>query len=353
MALAIINLSFPHFGKCIHTLGDFFTVWEHFRTLVKLAKLLQNLFTLWVSHSSNVTIIVFLGFRNIGKFNLPIFILILLTYFGALCGNLLIITLVSYSKTLHTPMYMLLSQLSVSDIMLSTTIAPNLLNILLYERTSISFSGCITQFYFFVFSVGNECFLLMVMAYDRYLAICYPLRYFSIMTQVHCMTLILACWLLGFSVTLLLTLGICQLQFCGPNIIDHFFCDFDPLLKLSCSDTSFVQIEDKILGIPMAVIPCVGIGASYIKIATAILRITSLSGRQKAFGTCSSHLTVVCLYYGTLIAIYMVPTEGQSQVISKALSMLYSVVTPFLNSLIYSLKNKAIKDAVRNAICNK
>ncbi|KAM9312233.1 olfactory receptor 5P52-like [Gastrophryne carolinensis] len=296
MALAIINLSFPHFGKCIHTLGDFFTVWEHFRTLVKLAKLLQNLFTLWVSHSSNVTIIVFLSFRNIGKFNLLIFVLILLTYFGALCGNLLIITLVSYR---------------------------------------------------------NECFLLMVMAYDRYLAICYPLRYSSIMTQVHCMTLILTCWLLGFSVTLLLTLGICQLQFCGPNIIDHFFCDFDPLLKLSCSDTSFVQIEDKILGLPMAVIPCVGIVASYIKIATAILRITSLPGRQKAFGTCSSHLTVVCLYYGTIIAIYMVPTEGQSHVISKALSMLYSVVTPFLNSLIYSLRNNAIKDAVRNAICNR
>ncbi|KAM9312263.1 olfactory receptor 6N2-like [Gastrophryne carolinensis] len=298
------------------------------------------------SKSSNVTVIVLLGFSNIGNFNLMFFIFILLIYCGAVFGNLLIITLVSFRKTLHTPMYILLSQLSLADIMLSTDIAPNLLNILLYEPTSISFPGCITQLYFYGFSIGTECLLLTVMAYDRYLAICSPLHYASIITQVLCIKLLAACWLFGFSLTLLVVLDVCQLKFCGTNIIDHFFCDFDPLLKLSCSDTSVVKIKDKIINATMLIVPFLGIQASYTNIVSAILKIKSLSGRQKAFATCSSHLTVVCLFYGTLIVIYMFPKEGQSQVISKVLSMLYSVVTPFLNPLIYSLRNKVIKEAI-------
>ncbi|KAM9311454.1 olfactory receptor 11A1-like [Gastrophryne carolinensis] len=304
-------------------------------------------------YRSNVTVIVFLGFHTIGTLHPLIFITILLLYWGSLCGNLLIITLVPYSKTLHCPMYILLSQLSITDLLLSTDIAPNLLNIILHEHSFISFSDCITQFYFFALSIANECLLLMVMAYDRYLAICSPLHYASIMTQVLCVKLLSGCWLLSFSVPLLVTLGICQLQFCGPNIVDHFFCDFDPLLKLSCSDPTWVQMESTVLNIPVIVVPCLGIVASYINIVSAILRISSLSGRQRAFGTCSSHLTVVCLFYGTLMVTYMFPKEGQSQVIGKVLAVLYSVATPFLNPLIYSLRNKVIKDAIRHILWNR
>ncbi|KAM9312220.1 olfactory receptor 1M1-like [Gastrophryne carolinensis] len=257
--------------------------------------------------------------------------------------------LVSYSKTLHTPMYFFLTQLSTADIMLTSDIAPNMLKVILHKESPMSFSGCITQLYFFSLSEAFECLLLMVMSYDRYLAICSPLHYASIMNQLLCKKLALASWLLSCFVELVLILSIKELNFCGPDTIDHCFCDFSPVLELSCSDTFMVQLEAILLCIPVVAAPFFVIVVSYTKLVLAILKITS-SGRLKSFYTCSSHLTVVCLFYGTLSAIYMIPKEGQSLMTSKSLAMMYTVFTPLLNPLIYSLRNKDIKEALKKAL---
>ncbi|XP_073479947.1 olfactory receptor 11L1-like [Aquarana catesbeiana] len=301
---------------------------------------------------NNVTTIHFVGFHNPEKLNLFIFMLVLMIYIATVCGNLLIISLVSYSKTLHSPMYLFLSQLSISDIVLTTDIAPNMLNIVFHDQTSISFSSCIAQFFFFAFSETSECLLLTVMSYDRYLAICSPLHYTSIMTHVLCIKLVLASWILSCFVGFVISLGICQLQFCGPNTIDHFYCDLYPLMELSCSDISTVKIESTLLCIPVLAFPLLVIVVSYTYIVLAILKISSFSGRQKSFSTCSSHLTVVFIFYGTLTAMYALPNEGQSKTTSKILAFLYTVFTPFLNPFIYSLRNKDMKEALRLAVHN-
>ncbi|CAI9566746.1 unnamed protein product [Staurois parvus] len=304
-------------------------------------------------YNSDVTTIFFVGFQNHEIINVLLFPFFLIIYCVTICGNLLIIALVSYSKGLHSPMYFFLSQLSISDIMLSTDVSPNMLNVLLHEGTSISLSGCMIQYYFFGLSETFECFLLTVMSYDRYLAICSPLHYASIMNHVLCVKLVLVSWLFSCSVALILTLSMYQLHFCGLNTVNHFFCDLYPLMELSCSDVSIIQMEATVLSIPVLVVPFLVIVVSYTCIALAILKISSISGRVKTFSTCSSHLTVVSIFYGTLITMYMIPKRGQSQMISKTLALLYTVFTPFLNPFIYSLRNKDIKQALRNILYNK
>ncbi|XP_018415324.1 PREDICTED: olfactory receptor 11L1-like [Nanorana parkeri] len=304
-----------------------------------------------VNRVFNVTTIFFLGFYNKSTFHLLLFTLLLQIYIVTICGNLLIITLVTYSKILHSPMYFFLTQLSVTDLMLTTDIAPNMLNIVLHEHASVSLSGCITQYYFFALSVTSECFLLTVMSYDRYLAICSPLHYVSIMNQALCIRLVLISWLLSCSVALLLTLDLSQLQFCGPNTI-VFFCDFNPLMELSCSDVSVVQLEGTLLSIPVIVLPFLVIVISYMFIVLTISKISSFSGRRKSFSTCSSHLTVVSMYYGTLIIMYVLPNEEHSQIITKTMALLYTVLIPCLNPFIYSLRNKDINEAFRSSVRN-
>ncbi|XP_018415305.1 PREDICTED: olfactory receptor 1468-like [Nanorana parkeri] len=308
------------------------------------------MFVYKTTHRGNVNTFFFLGFNSMAVYNLLLFILILIIYIVTICGNLLIIMLVYYSKTLHSPMYFFLSQLSVSDIMLTTDIAPNMLNIVLHERTAISFPGCITQYYFFGSIETFECFLLTVMSYDRYLAICSPLHYASIMNHMLCIKLVFTSWLLSCAIAFILTVGICQLEFCGPNTIDHFYCDFNPLVELSCSDASRVQMELTLLCFPVIVLPFIVIVVSYASIVITMLKITSFSGKLKSFSTCISHLIVVLIFYGTLIGMYVLPNEGQSQMIKKIMSMLYTVFTPFLNPFIYSLRNKDIKEALRKPL---
>ncbi|XP_073480364.1 olfactory receptor 5P60-like [Aquarana catesbeiana] len=280
-------------------------------------------------------------------YTLLLFTLVLIIYIVTICGNCLIIILVNYSKILHSPMYFFLSQLSISDIMLITAIAPNILHIVLHERTSVSFSGCMAQFYVYGTIEAFECYLLTVMSYDRYLAICSPLHYVSIMKQSLCIQLVLASWIFSCSISLISTLEICQLEFCGLNVIDYLYCDLNPLLELSCSDTSTVLMESTLLCVPVLIFPFLVIVVSYTYIVLTILKMSSFSGRLKSFSTCSSHLTVVFLFYGTLIATYLIPKERKSGTISKIMSFLYTVFTPFVNPFIYSLRNKEIKDSLK------
>ncbi|XP_075715733.1 olfactory receptor 11L1-like [Rhinoderma darwinii] len=297
-----------------------------------------------------MTVFFLIGFRGSQWLRIFLFCLLLVVYCGTICGNLLIITLVSTSKNLHTPMYFFISQLSISDILLPTDIVPNMLHLLLYNGGTITFAGCMTQLYFFGASEGFECLLLTVMSYDRYVAICNPLRYTSIMTHECCVKLAATCWLLGFSMVLIHNLTTSRLQFCGLNIIDHFYCDLVPLREISCSDTFIVQLAIMLISIPSVIIPTIIIISSYANIVLAILRIPSNTGRQKAFSTCSSHLTVVSIFYWTLFSVYVFPTKGESSSISKILSLLYTVFTPLINPIIYSLRNKDIKEAIDKTI---
>ncbi|XP_069818906.1 olfactory receptor 6B9-like [Dendropsophus ebraccatus] len=295
---------------------------------------------------------ILLGFQVSRNIRILMFSLLIVIYWFTMFLNLLIITLVSTSKILHTPMYFFISQLSISDLLLTTDIVPNMLQIVLYYRGTITFIGCMTQFYVFGSLEGFQCFLLAVMSYDRYVAICNPLRYSSIMTSTYCVILSIISWLAAFSVTLSLIITILRLNFCRPNIIDHFFCDFMPILKLSCSDTYHVQLQDSLLGIPLTLVPIIIIMFSYMKIIVTILRIPSSTGRQKAFSTCSSHLIVVSIFFWTLFIVYFIPTKGKSSTISKILSLLYTVFTPLINPIIYSLKNKDLKKAFHGHIYN-
>ncbi|XP_056425626.1 olfactory receptor 1009-like [Hyla sarda] len=302
------------------------------------------------NNRTEVTEFLLLGFQVSRGLRLFLFCLFLLVYCLTICGNLLIITLVSTSKNLHTPMYFFISHLSISDILLSTDIVPNMLHILLNNGGTMTFIGCMTQFYFFCTSEVFECLLLAVMSYDRYVAICNPLRYSSIMTSGHCVILTVICWVFAFSVTSVYTITTGKLIFCGPNIVDHVFCDLVPLLELSCSDPIIVHLEVSFIGSQFLIIPATIIVMSYTYIVLAILRIPSKTGRQKAFSTCSSHLIVVSIFYGTLFSVYIVPTEDQTLTMSKILSLLYTVYTPLSNPIIYSLRNVDMKKAAHETL---
>ncbi|XP_075200168.1 olfactory receptor 10A7-like [Anomaloglossus baeobatrachus] len=300
------------------------------------------------NNQTMVTEFYLLGFQVSQNLRILIFWLFLLVYCLIICGNLLIIALVSTSKNLHTPMYFFISQLSISlDILLPTDIVPNMLHILVNTLGKITYISCIIQLYIFCASVVFECLLLTVMSYDRYVAICNPLHYTSIMTREHCLILSIICWLSGFSINLIYTITTAKLNFCGPNIIDHFFCDLVPLLELACSDAFIVNLEIYLLSIPIIIIPTAIIVVSYTNIMLAILRISSSTGRHKAFSTCSSHLTVVSIFYWTMFCVYVVPNKGQMRNISKILSLLYTVFTPLVNPIIYSLRNEDIKKSIQ------
>ncbi|OCT91030.1 hypothetical protein XELAEV_18019650mg [Xenopus laevis] len=264
--------------------------------------------------------------------------------------NVLIIVLVSSSQNLQSPMYFFLQQLSLSDLLGCTNIVPTLLQTVINEEAKLSLVGCVTQYSFFCIPEVFECLLLAVMSYDRYVAICIPLRYSSIMSHRVCVTFTLLLWAIAFGLAIITVNLVGTLQFCDQNTINHFFCDLLPILELSCSDAFFVQLEITTLSIPVVICPFIIISVSYMCIAHAILKMVSNTGRQKAFSTCSSHLAVVSLFYGTLIAIYVVPPTEQSQTISKVLSLLLTIVIPLINPMIYSLKNKDMNDALKGNI---
>ncbi|XP_063302653.1 olfactory receptor 5P64-like [Pelobates fuscus] len=304
-------------------------------------------------NQTTVTYFVLLGFPNLHSLSILLFLLFLLLFFLTVAGNLLIIFSVFISHNLHSPMYFFLSHLSSCDVLLTTAIVPLMLRVIIAEGESISFLGCITQFYVFGALATTECLLLSVMSYDRYMAICQPLRYAFLMDSRRCYNLVFWSWFTAFMVMLNTAIQMCRLQFCGPNVINHFFCDLNPLLQLACSDTSFVEIQNLITGGPATFLPLLFICGTYIYIFITILRIPSATGRQKAFYTCSSHLTVVILYYGTLIVAYLLLSKENSLNINKLLSLLYTVGTPLINPLIYSLRNKEIKSALLKLVYRK
>ncbi|KAM9313343.1 olfactory receptor 1M1-like [Gastrophryne carolinensis] len=300
----------------------------------------------------NVTIstIILSGFQLPQTFTSLLFYVILLISGVTICGNLLITTVVSYSKTLHCPMYFFLSQLSVLDILVVIDLLPTMLYTVLAKEAMISFSACITQLYFFALSEGVEMHLLTVMSYDRYLAICKPLHYTLIMTHQVCWRMVITCWIFDTIIVLNYVITIAKLHFCGPNVIDHFFCDLDPVLELSCTDTNIVQLEVKFIGSTITIIPFCIIIVSYIYIIITIFEIPSVTGKKKVFSTCSSHLTVVSIFFGALASVYLVPQRGQLRNIAKFLSLLYTAVTPLMNPIIYSLRNNDLKHAIGKLI---
>ncbi|KAM9296594.1 olfactory receptor 11A1-like [Gastrophryne carolinensis] len=300
---------------------------------------------MFANNHSKVTEFLLLGFGDLDTFNIVFFIVFLIIFLFTIAGNIVIIIIVLLNPLLQFPMYYFLCHLSVTDLLTSVNILPNMLGTFLFKEQSINFIGCITQFYIFSGAVITECFLLSVMSYDRYLAICNPLRYSIIMDIKLCVILSAWPWLLGFTWNLSGVIPVSEFDFCANNTIDHFYCDFLPLQKLSCSDTSFVEFEIFIFAMPIYIMPFGLIVLTYVYIFHTIVSIPSTTGKQKAFSTCSSHLMVVGTFYGTLIAKYMTPSHDHSVLLVKMLSLLHTVFTPFFNPIIYSLRNQDIRIA--------
>ncbi|XP_006881934.1 PREDICTED: olfactory receptor 10A4-like [Elephantulus edwardii] len=293
---------------------------------------------------------ILLGFGDLHGLQFFLFGLFLTIYILTLMGNIVILTVVLADNSLHTPMYFFLGHFSFLEIGYTTTIEPMMLRTLLSAHEPISILACACQFYFFAAMVATECFFLAVMSYDRYIAICNPLHYTSIMDYWGCLQLAGASWMAGFLAPVLLMVLIFRLTFCAANEIDHFFCDLKPIIKLACTDTQIAETTSFICTSLFALGPFLLTLASYIHIITTIMRIPSTTGKQRAFSTCSSHLTVVTLYYGTLGIVYGFPSRPHYEDLLKLLSLLYTVLTPALNPIIYTLRNKDVKVALRKML---
>ncbi|XP_062972945.1 olfactory receptor 5AP2-like [Elgaria multicarinata webbii] len=294
---------------------------------------------------TRVTVFILLGITNKTELKLPLFITFLVIYIVTVAGNLGIIFLIRIDPRLHTPMYFFLSNLAIADASSSSAVTPKMLVDLLTEKKSIGFFGCATQMFFCIISGSTECLLLAVMAYDRYVAICNPLHYSVIMSGKLCTWLVASSYILSIWYSVLYIACIFTLSFCGPNVINHYYCDIPPLLQLSCSDTQanetvlFAQVSINCISTTMIIL------ISYGCIMATILKIRSTDSRQKAFSTCSSHLMVVSLFYGTIFYMYLRPSSTYALEQDKVASLFYTVVIPMLNPLIYSLRNKEVKDA--------
>ncbi|KAM8924801.1 olfactory receptor-like protein COR4 [Pelodytes ibericus] len=299
------------------------------------------------ANPNNITVFLIQGFTGNPDLQLPVFFCFFLSYCFIVCGNLTIFVLIMTDSRLHTPMYIFLMNLSIIDIANASNILPKLLYILLTQRKTISFLECIIQMYLFLSLTLTEILLLASMAYDRYVAICHPLHYFILMSLRRTVLMSVAAWTVSFLDPIGHAVVVSKLSFCSSQFIDHFFCDMSPLLKLSCSDTSNVDLlnlfEGALLGVPAFLVTLV----SYVFIITTILKIKSTEGRQKAFSTCTSHLTCITIFYGTLLCLYMRPISSYSPKQDKYFALLYVVCIPLLNPVIYSLKNQEVKNALK------
>ncbi|XP_069799029.1 olfactory receptor 10A3-like [Dendropsophus ebraccatus] len=292
-----------------------------------------------------------LGFHDFHHIKVVLFCIFLVIYIIILVENCLIVTLVSTCHHLNVPMYIFLRNLALADLLLTSNITPKMLQVTWLEGATISRTGCFMQYYFHCIATYTQSLILTAMAFDRYLAICHPLRYSALMDQKLCFHLSFWPW----ATTLILIPSemflIGQLEFCNTDEIDHFFCDFAPILEMSSTDVSQVVFEDFFLSILLAFLPFILVIISYVCISVAIIKIASSDGRRKAFSTCSSHLATVCMYYGPLIAIYMFPVGGNTPYENKLKSLLYTAFTPLINPVLYSMRNQEIKKASQLLFC--
>ncbi|XP_030042553.1 olfactory receptor 4S2-like [Microcaecilia unicolor] len=298
-----------------------------------------------IRNETRVTQFILIGLSSNPDVQIIFFVLFLVMYLGTIVGNLLIMITIYVDFQLHTPMYFFLSTLSFIDLGLSTVTVPRSIVLFLSERKTISFSECLVQMFFFHFIGGTECFHLVLMAYDRYVAICHPLRYTTIMNRQACLLLVFSTWVGGFIHSCGQTFPIVQLYFCGPNEIDHFFCEGHALAVLACSSTFFSETADWANSGTVAVGCFTVLLVSYAYIISTVLKIPSAEGRQKAFSTCASHLTVVTLFFGPIVYLYMRPSDIFDT--DKFLSVFYATITPLLNPCIYTLRNEKVRNAVK------
>ncbi|XP_068129312.1 olfactory receptor 5AP2-like [Hyperolius riggenbachi] len=276
-----------------------------------------------------------------------LFTLFLLVYMVTICGNVGMMAIVHISPSLHTPMYYFLSYLSMVDLFYSSVITPKMLSDLLSEEKAISFVGCALQFYFYVSLASTEVFILSSMSYDRYVAVCHPLHYISVMTKNKCAGLVHLAFSASFVHSSAQTSCLFSLKYCRSNLIDHFYCDISPLMRLSCSKTETCNFITLFFVCFCTLTSLTTILVSYACIIVSILRMKSASGRWKAFSTCSSHLTCASIFYATVFFTYLHPSSSVQETRDKVASVLYSVVIPMLNPLIYSLRNQEVKRVVQ------
>uniref|UniRef100_A0A8D1SL01 Olfactory receptor n=1 Tax=Sus scrofa TaxID=9823 RepID=A0A8D1SL01_PIG len=297
-----------------------------------------------------VTEFILLGFQGEKKVEILLFFAFLLMYMTSLIGNTMIVLLVWGDYRLHSPMYFFVANLSFLEVAITSTVVPKMLANTFSLTKTISFMDCLTQSFFYFLLGSTEFFILAVMSFDRYVAICNPLRYTIIMNKQTCILLLLGSYVGAFLSILASSILTAPLPFCGPNVINHFFCDSAPMLKLVCADISLAELADFVSSAVLLLGSLLLTGVSYTCIVIAILKIPSVQGRQKAFSTCVSHITVVTLYYGSSIFIYVQPKKVTVMDANKFATVLNTIVTPVLNPFIYSLRNKKVKDSLKDSL---
>ncbi|XP_007533321.1 olfactory receptor 1361-like [Erinaceus europaeus] len=302
---------------------------------------------------TQVTKFLLLGLSQDPREQQVLFLLFLSMYLVTGLGNLLIILAIVTDPRLHTPMYFFLANLASVDVCFTSTTVPKMLANHVSGRQGISYAGCLTQTFFFILLADIDSLLLTAMAYDRYVAICHPLHYATSVTPQLCALLVAASWAAALGNAMLHTVLLTRLSFCTHNRVPHFFCELSTLLKLACSDNSLNNTMVFTVGSLFVFTPFLGILVSYLHIFAAVMKIPSMMGKRKAFSTCSSHLSVVCLFYGTLIGVYFNPASSHTAQKDTAAAVMYTVVTPMLNPFIYSLRNKDMKGALGSLLCRK
>ncbi|KAM4626987.1 olfactory receptor 2B6-like [Discoglossus pictus] len=304
---------------------------------------------LW-ENNSVVKEFILLGFSDNPRTQMTLFVVFLIIFLIILIANLLIIIAVLTEKSLQTPMYFFLVNFAFLDIWYSFTVFPRILRDLMSLKKIISFQDCVTQMYI-SFSIGEtECILIAVMAYDRYVAICYPLHYTTIINKSICIMIVTGTWICGFVLSISLVAVTMNINFCGRNKLNHFECEIPEIIALGCGDVTVIKFMSFVAGIILLLIPITFITISYINIFRAILKITSLSGQRKALSTCASHMMVVVLFYGSLMSTYMKLRSSSSPDAVKQTAIIYGILIPLLNPLIYTLRNKDFKKALSKLI---
>ncbi|KAM5191636.1 olfactory receptor 6B1-like [Mantella aurantiaca] len=317
-----------------------------------------------MEHYSNITrsirTFTLLGFPTSHPVQMLLFFIFLIIYLLTIVENLLIIIIIWTTSKLHKPMYFFLGHLSFLEMWYVTVTVPKLLAIFAVDSKNISVTTCMIQLYFFIALVCTECVLLTVMAFDRYVAICRPLHYITIMNWNSCILLALSSWFIGFIISLIKVYYISHVTFCHSNIINHFYCDISPILNLACTDRRLAELVDFILALLILLVPLLLTCISYSNILTTIICIPTSTGRKKAFSTCASHLAVVVIFYGATLFMYARPSRAKSLDSNKLVSVIYTVITPLLNPIIYCLRNKEVQESMwkltflrnnRNANC--